>query len=105
MRQSNIFTYVTSFIVGAAAGAVVALLNSPQSGKKTRTQLRRGISDARDRTTKVIARVQTNTMDKIDDIQSRVKEIGDEAAYQSKRLRAASKQFMEKPKTLLARTR
>jgi len=37
-----------AFGIGAAAGAAVALLYAPQTGVKTRKQLRRGIADAGD---------------------------------------------------------
>jgi gas vesicle protein len=37
-----------AFIVGVAAGAAVALIYAPQSGEKTRRQLRRGLEDAGD---------------------------------------------------------
>jgi len=38
----------SAFAIGVAAGAVVALLYAPQSGEKTRRQLRRNIEDAGD---------------------------------------------------------
>ena len=38
----------TAFIVGVAAGAAVALLYAPQTGEKTRRQLRRNLEDAGD---------------------------------------------------------
>ena len=37
-----------AFAVGVAAGAAVALLYAPQSGEKTRRQLRRNLEDAGD---------------------------------------------------------
>jgi len=37
-----------AFMVGVAAGAAVALLYAPQTGEKTRRQLRRNIEDAGD---------------------------------------------------------
>jgi len=37
-----------AFMVGVAAGAAVALLYAPQSGEKTRRQLRRNLEDAGD---------------------------------------------------------
>lgn len=40
--------FLTALLVGAAAGATVALLFAPQSGAKTRRQLRRGFEDAGD---------------------------------------------------------
>lgn len=37
---------VFSFIAGAIAGAVAAILFAPDSGERTRAKIRRGISDA-----------------------------------------------------------
>jgi gas vesicle protein len=37
-----------AFMVGVAAGASVALLYAPQSGERTRRQLRRSVEDAGD---------------------------------------------------------
>jgi gas vesicle protein len=37
-----------AFMVGVAAGAAVALLYAPQTGERTRKQLRRGLEDAGD---------------------------------------------------------
>jgi gas vesicle protein len=40
--------YWIAFAVGVTAGAAVALLYAPQSGVKTRKQLRKGVEDAGD---------------------------------------------------------
>jgi gas vesicle protein len=40
--------YWFAFGIGVCAGATVALLYAPQTGTKTRKQLRRGVSDASD---------------------------------------------------------
>jgi gas vesicle protein len=40
--------YWAVFSIGVAAGAAVALICAPQSGVKTRRQLRRGLEDAGD---------------------------------------------------------
>jgi len=42
------FKFWAAFSVGVAAGAVVALICAPQSGDKTRKQLRRKLEDAGD---------------------------------------------------------
>lgn len=44
----NAIKFWAVFAVGVAAGAAVALIYAPQSGAKTRKQLRRGIEDAGD---------------------------------------------------------
>jgi gas vesicle protein len=50
MSDDNYLTsalkFWTVFTVGVAAGAAVALIYAPQSGVKTRRQLRRGLEDA-----------------------------------------------------------
>jgi gas vesicle protein len=103
--KTNVFTYVFSFLFGAAAGAVVALLNAPQSGKRTRAQLRNEIADARYRTRKAINKAQAHTMDRVEDIQERVQELGDEAVQQTRKLELAFQQVAEKPKAVLGRAR
>jgi gas vesicle protein len=40
--------YWFAFGIGVTAGATIALLYAPQSGVKTRKQLRRGVADAGD---------------------------------------------------------
>ncbi|HZD48489.1 MAG TPA: YtxH domain-containing protein [Silvibacterium sp.] len=44
----NPIKFWAAFAVGVAAGAAVALLYAPQSGEKTRRQLRRNLEDAGD---------------------------------------------------------
>jgi gas vesicle protein len=44
----NVVKLWAVFAVGVAAGAAVALIYAPQSGEKTRKQLRRGLEDAGD---------------------------------------------------------
>lgn len=41
--------FMTALGIGAAAGAAIALLYAPQSGERTRRQLRRGMEDAGER--------------------------------------------------------
>lgn len=40
--------FLAAFFIGAAAGAAVALVLAPQSGAKTRRQIRRTLEDAGD---------------------------------------------------------
>jgi gas vesicle protein len=44
----NVLKFWAVFAVGVTAGAAVALICAPQSGAKTRRQLRRGFEDAGD---------------------------------------------------------
>jgi len=44
----NVIKFWAVFAVGVAAGAAVALIYAPQSGEKTRRQLRRGLEGAGD---------------------------------------------------------
>ncbi len=65
--KSIILSAVTSFFVGAATGVTLALLNTPRSGKETRTKIQKGIADVRSRTMNVFTRAQAGTMDRLDD--------------------------------------
>jgi gas vesicle protein len=44
----SVKSYWFAFGIGVSAGAAVALLYAPQTGVKTRKQLRRGVADASD---------------------------------------------------------
>lgn len=101
--SNKFFTYVTLFIVGAAAGASYALLNTPQSGKKTRAQLQKEMKGVRSRTRKAINKAQSSAMDRLDEIQDLIQEISDEAVHQTERLKAVSQQVADMPKTILER--
>jgi gas vesicle protein len=46
--MNNVLKFWAVFAIGVAAGAAVALIYAPQSGAKTRRQIRRGLEDAGD---------------------------------------------------------
>jgi gas vesicle protein len=46
--DSGALNFVAGLLLGAAAGASLALLMAPQSGRKTRKRLIRAVSTARD---------------------------------------------------------
>lgn len=75
----NLITFVSGFLLGAASGTAVALLNAPRSGKQTRQKIRHGIEDARLRAEEAIADARATTLEKLDEAKSVVREIGDEA--------------------------
>jgi len=47
-ESSGALNFLLGMMVGAATGAAIALLIAPQSGKRTRRQLRRAVVTARD---------------------------------------------------------
>ncbi len=47
-EENGALNFLMGVLVGAALGAGVALLMAPQSGKRTRRQLMKGISSARE---------------------------------------------------------
>lgn len=47
-EDGGAINFLLGLLVGAAAGAAVALLVAPQSGKRTRRQLKKAVSVARD---------------------------------------------------------
>jgi gas vesicle protein len=47
-NSNNALGVWAAFVIGVAAGATVALIYAPQSGEKTRRQLRHNLEDAGD---------------------------------------------------------
>jgi gas vesicle protein len=74
--KSNIGTAVTFLMIGLGAGALVALLLTPKTGKQMRKDLRRRIDDARD-----------TLQDWSDEAQDRVQDVMDRGADWAEELR------------------
>jgi gas vesicle protein len=51
MDSNHTVSFLTGLLLGSAAGAVIMLLFAPQSGEKTRQQIRRNAIELRDQTT------------------------------------------------------
>ena len=78
----NAVRYWAVFSLGVAAGAAAALIYAPQTGEKTRKQLKRHIEDASDYIkdasddlSKHATRVYKTTIDKAGDVASRVSSV------------------------------
>jgi len=78
----NAVRYWAVFFLGVAAGAAAALIYAPQSGEKTRKQLRRHLEDASDYIkdtsgdlSKHASRVYKTTKDRASDVASRVSDV------------------------------
>ncbi len=74
--------YWAVFSLGVAAGAAAALIYAPQSGERTRKQLRRHLEDASDYIketsddlSKHATRVYQTTIDRAGDVASRVSSV------------------------------
>jgi gas vesicle protein len=78
----NAVRYWAVFLLGVAAGAAAALIYAPQTGEKTRKQIKRHledasdyIKDASDDLSKHATRVYKTTKDKAGDVASRVSSV------------------------------
>ena len=78
----NAVRYWAVFSLGVAAGAAAALIYAPQSGEKTRKQLKRNLQDASDYIkdasediSKHATRVYKTTKDVAEDVASRVSSV------------------------------
>jgi gas vesicle protein len=81
-KVMNVVRYWAVFALGVAAGAAAALIYAPQTGEKTRKQLRRHledagdyIKDASDDLSKHATRVYKTTRDVAGDVASRVSSV------------------------------
>ena len=75
----NVVRYWAVFSLGVAAGAAAALIYAPQSGEKTREQLKQNLQDASDYVkdtsgalTEHATRVYNTSKDKVGDVASQV---------------------------------
>lgn len=80
----TVVRYWAVFSLGVAAGAAAALIYAPQTGEKTRKQLKRNLQDAtdyiQDKTddiSKHATRVYKKTQDVAEDVASRVSDLAE----------------------------
>lgn len=52
--HNNIFSVLIGMLIGGTAGAVTMLLMAPQSGRRTRVQIRAKGNELRDRATEIV---------------------------------------------------
>lgn len=53
-------SHVAAFLIGAAAGSIVALLYAPQSGDRTRRQIRHFVDDEMDQARDLVNKTTNN---------------------------------------------
>jgi gas vesicle protein len=79
--KSSIGTAVTFLMVGVGAGALIALLFAPKSGKQLRKDIRRKLEDARD-----------SIEDWSEEAQDRVQDVVDRSAEWAEELKEAARE-------------
>ena len=79
--KSSIGTAVTFLMVGVGAGALIALLFAPKSGKQLRRDIRRKLEDARD-----------SIEDWSEEAQDRVQDVVDRSAEWAEELKEAARE-------------
>lgn len=63
---------VLAFLLGGAAGAILALLYAPESGKQTRVRLRRFAEEAQEKTEKAVKDFRAKTEGSVQEWRDRV---------------------------------
>jgi len=81
--------YWLAFGIGVSAGAAIALLYAPQSGARTRKQLRKGVEGAVDDASEYL-------QDAGDYLKAQAERLGDEAQDAVKRARKQALQYADK---------
>jgi len=79
--KSNVGTAVTFLMIGVGAGALIALMLAPKTGKQMRKELRRKYDDARD-----------TLQDWSEDARDRVNDAVDKSAEWAEELRDAARE-------------
>jgi gas vesicle protein len=72
--RSNVGTAVTFLMIGVGAGALIALMLTPKTGKQMRKELRRRYDDARD----TLQDWSEEAIDRVNDIADRSSDWADE---------------------------
>ena len=72
--KSNVGTAVTFLMIGVGAGALIALMLAPKTGKQMRKDLRRKYDDARD----TLQDWSEDAMDRVNDVVDRSADWADE---------------------------
>jgi len=73
-NKSNVGTAVTFLMIGVGAGALIALMLAPKTGKQMRKDLRRTYDDARD----TLQDWSEEAMDRVNDVVERSADWADE---------------------------
>lgn len=71
-------SFLTGFLLGALAGSLVTVLMAPQSGKKTRLQLRRKGKELRQQTAEVVEGGVDQVRDKAREVSTSIHEHAEE---------------------------
>ena len=87
-EKSGVGTAVTFLMIGVGAGALVALLLAPKSGKQMRRDLRRRVEGARE----AIQDWSDEARDRVQDARDRVQDAVDRSAEWAEELREATRE-------------
>ena len=87
-QPGRILPMLTGMFVGSLVGALTILLFAPQSGEKTRAELKEGVTAMRDRTTQTVKEKVTQVKSKSGQIKAEVLIKADELQHQGKDLLA-----------------
>lgn len=97
MRAKNILTGVTGFVIGGVAGGLVALLNAPQSGLKTRALIRDKSAELKERAVDRVQDTRTQAVQLVDNLKEDVQ-------TRSSKLLRVGREIVDKEKHLLEQT-
>jgi len=76
-ERDNFGSFLSGFIIGGLAGAITALLLTPQSGEETRKQIKEKSIELRDKATTYVDEVVSKTEKAMDDVSNKTSELID----------------------------
>ena len=88
---SNIGTAITFLLIGVGAGALVALMLAPKSGRQFRRDLRRGYEDARE----TLQDWAEEAKDRARDARDRVRDVAERGADLAEEIRETARERVE----------
>jgi gas vesicle protein len=84
--MKTLLNLTIGFILGSLAGAVIALLNAPQSGEETRAQIQNEVAEARIRINEAVADAQASTFERMDVIQGQINDLIQRASKKAEQI-------------------
>jgi gas vesicle protein len=84
--MKTLLSLTIGFILGSLTGAVIALLNAPQSGEETRAQIQNEVAETRIRIGEAIADAQASTFERMDMIQGQINDLFQRASKKTEQI-------------------
>ena len=97
-RGGNIGSFIAGAVVGGLVGAGIALLQAPQSGKRTREEIQQKVDEVRHQAEDVMSTAKEHGKEAADEISSHAQEVKKEAQSAMQTAKSEGREAAEEAK-------